>query len=202
MPDTGAPHFIPFADPTDLVRDWPALSEDVAEQVALGLDAAGNAGIGSNVVQTVKTDVFSASVARGDFSGDVTGLTVTITPSSATSKVLVLVTISAGRTFPDGAPVAVTLFRDSSASTFIGDADGSRQRISTPTGSVAETGGANAAIQFLDSPETTSPVVYSLRLSHNSVSTLTLFVNRSDNDADSDQRMRSASSITAIEVAA
>ena len=38
MPDTGAPYFIPFADPTDLVRDWPELSEDVALAVVAALE--------------------------------------------------------------------------------------------------------------------------------------------------------------------
>jgi hypothetical protein len=40
MPDTGAPWNIPYAAPADLVRDWPALSEDVAEAIADGLSAA------------------------------------------------------------------------------------------------------------------------------------------------------------------
>jgi hypothetical protein len=40
MPDTGAPWNIPYAAPSDLVRDWPALSEDVAEAVADGLQIA------------------------------------------------------------------------------------------------------------------------------------------------------------------
>ena len=38
MPDTGAPFFIPFADPTDLVRDWPDLSEDVALAIVAALE--------------------------------------------------------------------------------------------------------------------------------------------------------------------
>jgi hypothetical protein len=38
MPDTGAPYNIPFADPTDLVRDWPALSEDVALAIVAALE--------------------------------------------------------------------------------------------------------------------------------------------------------------------
>jgi hypothetical protein len=41
MADTGAPWFIPYAEPADLVRDWPGLSEDVADAVAAGLTAAG-----------------------------------------------------------------------------------------------------------------------------------------------------------------
>jgi hypothetical protein len=40
MPDTGAPWSIPYAEPSDLVRDWPALSEDVADAVAAGLTNA------------------------------------------------------------------------------------------------------------------------------------------------------------------
>jgi hypothetical protein len=38
MPDTGAPYFIPYADPTDLVRDWPDLSEDVALAIVAALE--------------------------------------------------------------------------------------------------------------------------------------------------------------------
>jgi hypothetical protein len=64
MADTGNPWFIPFAEPSDLVRDWPALSSAVGTAVAAGLSAAGNAGIGSNVVQTVKTDTFTARRLR------------------------------------------------------------------------------------------------------------------------------------------
>jgi hypothetical protein len=41
MADTGAPWNIPFAEPSDLVRDWPALSEDVADAVAAGLSSTG-----------------------------------------------------------------------------------------------------------------------------------------------------------------
>ena len=44
MADTGAPYNIPFAEPTDLVRDWPALSEDVADAVVLGLDSIATSG--------------------------------------------------------------------------------------------------------------------------------------------------------------
>jgi hypothetical protein len=40
MADTGAPWNIPFAEPSDLVRDWPALSESVGTAVAAGLSAA------------------------------------------------------------------------------------------------------------------------------------------------------------------
>jgi hypothetical protein len=52
-------------------------------------------GIGSNVVQAVKTDTFSTSSTTF---ADVTGLSVTITPTSATAKVLVIVNVQVGFT--------------------------------------------------------------------------------------------------------
>ena len=46
------------------------------------------AGAVLQVVSTAKTDTFSESVATGATSGDVTGLTASITPSSTSSNVL------------------------------------------------------------------------------------------------------------------
>jgi hypothetical protein len=93
MADTGNPWFIPFAEPSDLVRDWPALSSAVGTAVAAGLSAAANAGIGSNVVQAVKTNTFTSTSATFV---TVTGLSVTITPSSETSKILLLGQVTYG----------------------------------------------------------------------------------------------------------
>jgi hypothetical protein len=64
--DTGAPWNIPYAEPTDLVRDWPALSEDVAEAVADGLDDAAVdriARTGTDVTQVRVGDAGQISVA-------------------------------------------------------------------------------------------------------------------------------------------
>ena len=40
MADTGAPHFIPYVEPTDLVREYPAADEAQALAGAAGLTAA------------------------------------------------------------------------------------------------------------------------------------------------------------------
>ena len=196
MPDTGAPYFIPFADPTDLVRDWPALSEDVAEQVALGLDAAGNAGIGSNVVQTAKTDTFTTS--SSSFT-TVTGLTATITPTSDASLVLVLFRVAGARTTGTNA-AQVRLIRGATPIA-VGAAEGSR----TPaTGLVAQSSASGFEVisgGFLDNPGTDSPVTYSIemRVSDGSGS---VFVNRSQNNNDLAANARMASTIILVEVAA
>jgi hypothetical protein len=38
MPDTGAPYFIPYVEPTDLVRDYPDASEDLALAIVAALE--------------------------------------------------------------------------------------------------------------------------------------------------------------------
>ena len=201
MPDTGAPYFIPFADPTNLVRDWPALSEDVAEQVALGLDAAGNAGIGSNVVQTVKTNTFSTTSTSPT---NVTGLSVTITPTSASSKVLLLATLQVGAGNGNIAQSVFVRFTGGNSATFVGDASGSRNRAvhfgtSGNEDFIPWRMGVPVNPTFLDAPNTTDPVTYQMQIW---VNTSIGYVGRSAFDTNSTQMARTPSSLIAIEVAA
>jgi hypothetical protein len=195
MPDTGLPWEIPYAAPADLVRDWPALSEDVADAVAAGLSAAVLPGIGSNVVQTVETDIESASTAGG--SSNALGPTVTITPQSSTSKILVLAEFNVSASTPI---VYGWLQRDEADSAYIGDTAGNRRRVSTVS---ANTSVSQINIMYLDSPATTSAVTYRLVFRHGSSATQTIYLNRrGDSDADDGFNGRFASSITAIEVKA
>ena len=197
MSDTGAPWNLPYPLSTDLVRDGADAIKDLAEATATGLSAAGNAGIGSNVVQTVKTDTFSASVSTTSDSGDITGLTASITPSSDTSKVLVLVTLAATA---DGGSneVYATLYRAGAKSDYIGDAAGSRQRVSTGSAGISSRTEIHT-IAYLDSPNTASSVTYSVRLTAGAAATV--FVNQDGSGTDTAQFARNASSITVIEVA-
>jgi hypothetical protein len=193
MPDTGAPWNLPYPSPSDLVRDAPQAFEDLAEAVADGLDNAGSEGIGPNVVQTVKTDVFSASVAVGVRTGDVTGLTASITPSSDTQKVLVMADISV---FAANEPV-VTLFRDGSA-IYIADASGVKQRATTGGGNQSRAP-ASVAITFLDNPLSAVAVEYSVRLSHTGDTTAVVGVNQGSTTNEA-RVANGVSSITLIEV--
>jgi hypothetical protein len=158
------------------------------------------AGIGSNVVQTVKTDTFTT--ANTTFT-DVTGLAVTITPSSATAKVLVIAQIAYGL----GADAAGPIFRmtrDGNA-VYVGDAASNRTRavFGGRTGSaVFDTMVATGSIVFLDSPAQATATVYQIQALQTPLTGGTVCVNRSTNDGDFDQRVRGASSITVIEVAA
>jgi hypothetical protein len=200
MPDTGSPHFVPFLDGTELVRAYPAFSEDLADAVAAGLSAAGSEGIGPNVVQTVKTDTFTTSSST--FS-TVTGLTAIITPSSATSKILVVayVNISNTATGTGGGGTVVRIAGGNSGN-FIGDAAGTRQRVAYGTTSISGFPSTNtifsAAIFYLDSPATATATTYSVQMA---ATFGTAYLNRSGVDSNNSRWFRTASSITAIEVA-
>jgi hypothetical protein len=141
-------------------------------------------------VSTAKTDTFST--ASGSFV-DVTSLSVSITPTSSSSKILVLV--SCAFTPPSGASSAVRLVRDSTA-IFAGDTAGSRPSgFAVLEGSLySSTSNAGA---FLDSPATTASTTYKIQMR---VSGGTAYVNRTYNDRDIYDG-RTASSITVLEIA-
>ena len=196
MPDTGAPWNIPYVETTDLVSDWPADSLALANAIDAGLDAAGNAGIGSNVVQTVKTDTFTTTSSTFV---DVTGLTATITPTTASSKILVVAQITAS-----ASGVVFLKIAGGNSAAYVGDAAGSRIRTVAflqSTGDRVDASAYAQTIVYLDSPSTTSPTTYSAQVALNSGGTLAV-VNRSQFDTDNTTYGRGASSITVIEVAA
>ena len=112
-------------------------------------------------VQSVyKSSYFTTTTTLPSFT-DITGMSVTITPSSTSSKILVLVT---GGAAPSSSNynVAVNLVRGST-SIFQGDAAGSATRGS---GGGTEGSGGNVAIciSYLDSPNTTNATTYKLQL--------------------------------------
>jgi hypothetical protein len=157
-------------------------------------------GVGSNVVQAVKTGPQSSSIAAGAQAA-VSDLSATITPSSDTSKVLVVVQLT-GTTSTSG---WYAKLKRGSTEIFLGDAAGSRGRASTSAVGALTTSSdlqAMLSVIFLDSPATDSAVTYSVDVSHRSAATATVYINRSEADLNAVQDQRTASSITAIEVAA
>jgi hypothetical protein len=155
------------------------------------------------VVSTTKTDTFSASVALGA-STDITGLSVSITPTSASSKIYIVgvVHFANVNTYGSG---AVTLVRDSTA-IGVGTSTGSRTAVTGA--SIVFSGGTydmlNTMISHLDSPATTSATTYKLQLTNATRAgvTSTMYVNRNNDDADLNRTPRPVSTITAFEVSA
>ena len=151
----------------------------------------------AQVVQTVRTDTFTESVAQGAVSGD--AITASITPSSSASKVLVVAHLSVGQSADN--QTTPVLYRAGSVTTFIGDADGNRQRVTTGNPNFAFTP-MSVSFMALDSPATTSATTYSVRIGHNAAATQTIYLNRSASDTNADTTARAISTLTLMEVAA
>jgi hypothetical protein len=160
--------------------------------------AAAGGGKVLQVVSTAKTDAFSTATAAFT---DVTGLSVTITPTASTSKILVLVTLNASARDGQGNSGA-RIVRDST-DIFIGDTASNRVRVTTDISRNDVYANKNFGLTYLDSPATTSATTYKVQVSGlPSSSGWTTYVNRSYDDTDSSSFGRSASSITVMEIGA
>ena len=151
------------------------------------------AGIGPNVVQTVKTDTFSTT--SGTYVA-VTGMTATITPSSDTSKVLVICNIAVSVNSQEG--VHVRLMRGATP-IYLGDADGSKVVSSYSQTIFSSVDNASTTLMFVDSPGVDTATTYGVEIRRGN--TATAFVGRAQGESDSARFGRYPSSITVIEVA-
>ena len=148
------------------------------------------------VLQAAKTDTFSVT---GQTWTDITGLSVSITPTSATSKILVFYSLATSYN-TSGSSGGVRLIRNSTA-IYLGDAAGSRNQASN-WGQLQFTWEVeNMSNSFLDSPATTSATTYKLQLI-SGYAGQTVYVGRSYGDTDGADQARTASSITVMEIAA
>ena len=150
------------------------------------------------VVSTTKTDNFSTTSST---LVDITGLSVTITPTSATSKILISVALQVGG--ENNYYAEFSLLRGSTA---IGNYTGG-------SGGTVGFMGANsvndyaqyyietAANQYLDSPATTSATTYKMQAQSLNVSAPTIYINRTYDVANS-TRCTGSSTITAMEISA
>ena len=147
------------------------------------------------VLSTTKADTFSTSSTSYV---DITSLSVTITPTSASSTILVIANVVGNGT--NGLSIgAFQLVRGSTA-------------IATPTSPGSRTAGFGAIYQndgaatgavgvnFMDSPATTSATTYKIQAK--SATTGTIYVNRSVTDTDNASYIRGVSSITVMEIGA
>jgi len=146
------------------------------------------------VVSTTKTDTFSSSSSTWT---DVTGLSVTITPAATSSKVRIAASIS-GTGLHNAVQSQLRLVRDSTAIN-IGDAAGSRTQATFGQYAGAPDGSDTSAVDFIDSPSTTSATVYKIQMRLNSS---TGYINRSSTDSDTSAYYRTTSTITVMEIGA
>jgi hypothetical protein len=152
------------------------------------------------VVSASKTDTQSTSLQAWV---DVTGLSVSITPTSATSKMLVVVDVQGSGS---NRYTAIRVVRNGTA-VGVGDTAGSRASVLSGFGLDPDSGTNyihvlyNAGGSFLDSPASTSAQTYKVQFGATNT-TATSYINRTVNDTDASYSLRGISTITVMEIAA
>jgi hypothetical protein len=147
-------------------------------------------------VQTVKTDTWTSTSSTWV---NVTGLTATITPTSASSRILVMASVAVGLN-PNYFQF-IRLARNDSA-ILVGDAAGSRVQTQGMVYMYNQINPSNAQITWsgsvVDSPASTSALTYSIQMQQDS--SQTMYVNRLQRDDNASYEPRSASSLILMEI--
>ena len=153
------------------------------------------------VIQAVKTDTFSSSSATF---GDVTGLTVSITPTSSSNKILISGVMQTSSLSNDMWKMRIA---KNGTAIFVGDTvAGATSALSQfyyySASNVGNYSTFPVSVYYVDSPATTSSVTYSWQIRTQSDGN-TVWVNRnSDQSGNSTQNFYGASSIIVMEIAA
>ena len=147
------------------------------------------------VVSASKTDTFSTSSTSYV---DITGLSVSITPSSSSSKILIM--FSGQFTSATAVNSAGIQLTRAASAIFIGDASSSEVRATAMAYGNNADSQYSGSFSFLDSPATTSSTTYAIQLRCNTAGTA--YLNRSSNSNGTATDFRTSSSITVMEIAA
>ena len=154
-----------------------------------------------SIVQTKSFTMTSTTTTTSDGFVD-TGLQLAITPSSASSKILITGHICVGGSY---FKTYVRLLRGSTVLS-VGDAASNRPQVYSASHPGAESWDSYAttpvALNFLDSPNTTSSVTYKVQCKAYNGASGTATINRTSDDRDtSNYDMRTVSVITLQEIA-
>ena len=150
------------------------------------------------VLQSVITDV--ENTTSSSFVA-IPGLSVNITPSATSNKILVTVDLKLGN--GSGAGAYIKLVRNGSTDIYVGDTATDRTPCLQQTYGGGDTGEGKYGMAkmggtFLDSPNTTSQVTYAVQWMR--MNSATLYTNRAGAETHTQYEGRGASSITAMEV--
>jgi hypothetical protein len=172
---------------------------DIADGTLLTSQSTGLGKI-LQVVQTVKT---SKQTIQSTSLTDIAGMSVTITPSSSSNKVLISYSLIA---FTNGGQYwSMRLLRGSDSTIFIGDQNPSatsQQRASFGGYTQSYVEARCIAQEFLDSPNTTSATTYKLQAHTPYSSNYIIGINSSPTQDNYTYMNNCVSSITVMEVAA
>ena len=162
-------------------------------------------GVGGKILQIksfTKNDTTSFELSSGYYSNSTqTGMQVSITPSNASNKILLLGMINidiAGQQYNIG----VALDKDGSIlSGSIGDTAGSRKRVTAlGSGEVHDDYAPTIPVIYEDTAGGTSAITYGLVANNPSSISRYVYINRSVGDPNATYGRRAVSTLTAIEV--
>jgi len=153
-----------------------------------------------SVIQVVQGYTSASFTTTSSTLVDITGLTATITPISANSKILVMTTLNHAEGSASSPYPLLVLLRGATQIA-LGDAIGSAQRSSMGGWAGGTVGGQTlyqGTLNYLDSPSTTSATTYKWQVL--TFSSRTFYLNRSESTADAQTRS-APSSIILMEIA-
>jgi len=158
------------------------------------------------ILQAVSVTSTAASSASSSATfADVSGLSLNITPSTTGSKIMLIASVVASvqNTNADG---LVLRFTGGNSTNYIADTAGSRT--SGAVGMKSESTNFHFyfvpfpfPMQYLDSPATTSQITYKVQAAYTGGSG-TLYFNQAGQDGDNNTHVRTASTLTAMEISA
>jgi len=182
----------PVATSTDVVMEVPAYD---------GAKVLTNKSPGTvlQVVQAFKSDPWSTTATTFV---DVTGLSVTITPTSSTSKFYVATYL--GRVSVSGSSWYSTAWRLTRNGTAIGvgDAGGVKYQSGINITHYDSNYDGNGSMFYLDSPNTLSPITYTVQTAGHGSGTLLLNYSEADQNSAVGYSARAASNLVIMEIAA
>jgi hypothetical protein len=164
-------------------------------------DANAPSGSVIQVVSVTKTDTQSfLSVGRNSFQ-NITGLSLNITPSSTSSKILIIGHVNAVMNNTG------SIIRIARNATVVGNADSAGLRtlghstinFGSPSSPLA---GSSMPLCFLDAPNSTSALTYQIQVGQFNTTSGTIYVNRQEDNTNSAARFRAVSVLTVMEIAA
>jgi hypothetical protein len=153
----------------------------------------GNGQVPIQVVQATFTG--TQTIASGAGFVQITSLSLNITPKSSSNKILLQWTVNSGG---NNNQPGVTLYRNGSATAFIGDAAGSRSRVSGGIPLVGSAYMITVSGMYLDSPASTSSQTYAIYAS--TPASGNIYIGSSAGDSDNSSYLRAPCSLIAMEI--
>ena len=168
----------------------------------VGLTSTGlPAGSILQAVSSTKTDTSSTYAGSGGYHDS--GLSVSITPSHANNKILIVGYVMTSVIGPQH-NIGVVIKKASSIITgYLGDADGNRRlnaAVGTNMVSSYENFIGQINFQYLDTAGGTSAITYEASIRNPSSTSRTIYLNRATTDTDNQYHYRTASTITVMEI--